>query len=154
MTWRGYETRTLPTIQRTLSDLLCCIFLQEVLYFYNHRFLHTPLMFKYHKLHHQWHSPIAITAAYCHPVEHLTANLFPMLMGPLVLGSHLSTTWIWISMATAGTLFLHSGFHILPLPTSEFHDYHHEKKHHNFGIWGLMDRLYGTNGCHHSDKVH
>lgn len=42
------------------------------------RFLHHRRLYKYiHKKHHEWTAPIAVTAIYCHPLEHLLSNILP-----------------------------------------------------------------------------
>jgi fatty acid hydroxylase domain-containing protein 2 len=73
-------------------------------------------------------APIALTAAYAHPIEHVFSNIIPVIVGPLVMGSHLITTWIWILWVTSETLTAHSGYHLPFLPVSpEAHDFHHLK---------------------------
>ncbi|GBN10655.1 Fatty acid hydroxylase domain-containing protein 2 [Araneus ventricosus] len=129
MVWRGYDSRrNLPGLPRIAFEFLLFIFLEEIIYYYLHRFLHTPFMFKHiHRLHHEWKSPIAINAAYCHPVEHIFANIFPLLLGPFLLGSHLATVWLWISFGTVSTMISHSGFQFPQFPNPEIHDLHHSK---------------------------
>lgn len=97
-------------------------------YFVFLRLLHHPRLYKYiHKRHHEWTSPIAITAVYCHPVEHIFSNLLPPLLGPLILGSHTATSWLWFAIAILSTLNAHSGFHFPFFPSPEAHDFHHLK---------------------------
>ena len=110
------------------------------------RILHHPLLYKYiHKKHHQWTSPIAITAVYCHPLEHLLSNTIPpvlviisikidqnvytilLLQGPTLMSSHLAVSWLWYSIAIITTLNDHSGYHFPGFRSPEAHDYHHLK---------------------------
>ena len=92
------------------------------------RLLHHPRIYKYiHKVHHEWTAPISITAVYAHPIEHLISNVFPVLMGPLMMGSHIATAWLWFSLAIMTTLVSHCGYHLPLLPSPEAHDYHHQK---------------------------
>lgn len=97
-----------------------------------------------HKRHHEWTAPIAITAVYCHPVEHVLSNLVPPLLGVLLLGSHPATAWLWFSVALLSSLNAHSGFHLPFFPSPEAHDYHHLRFNNNYGVLGVLDRLHGT----------
>jgi fatty acid hydroxylase domain-containing protein 2 len=123
------DIRTLPTFQRVVIDLAVYIILREVTFYYFHRLLHHKMIYKYiHKRHHEWTSPIALTSAYCHPIEHVICNIVPIFIGPLVMGSHLATMWIGLLSVTSETMVAHSGYHLPFLPGSpEGHDYHHLK---------------------------
>ena len=46
-----------------------------------YRLLHHRYLYKYiHKKHHEWQSPVALAATYCHPLEHLIANTIPVAL--------------------------------------------------------------------------
>ncbi|KAF5308269.1 hypothetical protein FQR65_LT06262 [Abscondita terminalis] len=94
--------------------------------------------------HHEWTSPIALTAIYAHPLEHIVCNLFPIFCGVFLMGSHVATAYLWYSIAILSTLHSQSGYHLPFLQSPEFHDYHHLKFNQNYGIIGLMDRIHGT----------
>lgn len=81
--YRGYDYGAkLPTFQWVVFELSICILVEEVAFYYSHRLLHHPRIYKFiHKRHHEWTSPIAITAVYCHPVEHVFSNLLPVFSG-------------------------------------------------------------------------
>ncbi|GFY57906.1 very-long-chain aldehyde decarbonylase GL1-11, partial [Trichonephila inaurata madagascariensis] len=127
--WRGYDSgKTIPTFQRFVFDFAVYNLIEEAGFYYGHRLLHHPRLYKYiHKQHHEWTAPIAITATYCHPIEYCFCNLFPVLLGPSLLGSHPFTAWIWFLAATMNTLNSHSGYHFPFLFSPEAHDYHHLK---------------------------
>lgn len=78
-------------------------------------------------MHHEWTAPIAITAIYTHPVEHVLSNITPVFLGIFIMGSHVATAYLWISITIAGTLHHHSGYHLPFSTSSEFHDFHHLK---------------------------
>ncbi|GIY81623.1 hypothetical protein CDAR_587272 [Caerostris darwini] len=156
MAWRGYDSgRSLPSFQRVLFEIAVCALVEEVGFYYSHRLLHHPRLYKHiHKRHHEWTSPIAITAIYCHPVEHILSNLLPAFLGPLILGSHLTTCWLWFCLALLSTLHSHSGFHFPFLPSPEAHDFHHLKFNENYGVLGILDRLHNTNALFRKSKVY
>ncbi|GBN08928.1 Fatty acid hydroxylase domain-containing protein 2 [Araneus ventricosus] len=109
------------------------------------RLLHQPSFYKQiHKVHHEWTAPISISALYGHPVEYIFSILATASIGPLLLGSHVATIWLWFSFVLASTLIAHSGYSY-PFPASPTaHDIHHSKINANFGLWGIMDRIVGT----------
>ncbi|CAG2183777.1 unnamed protein product, partial [Oppiella nova] len=74
--------------------------------------------------------------------------------GPLVLGSHTATAWLWFTLATLSTLNAHSGFHFPFFPSPEAHDYHHLKFNQNFGVLGVLDRLHGTDSQFRKTKAY
>lgn len=156
MAWRGYDAgRALPTFQWCLFELIICVLLEEAGFYYSHRLLHHPRIYKFiHKRHHEWTSPIAITAIYCHPVEHIFSNLVPPLLGPLILGSHTATSWLWFAIAILSTLNAHSGFHFPFFPSPEAHDFHHLKFNQNFGVLGVLDRLHGTDSLFRKSRMY
>lgn len=80
-----------------------------------------------HKQHHEWIAPIGLVALYAHPIEYVLSNLFPLVLGPIVMTSHLMTTWIWFTVALLTTVIHHGGYHLPFTPSNEFHDFHHLK---------------------------
>ncbi|XP_017463115.1 PREDICTED: fatty acid hydroxylase domain-containing protein 2-like, partial [Rhagoletis zephyria] len=127
LVWRGLdESPRVPPVATMLSHLLVYVLVQETSFYYLHRLLHRGRLYRYvHKVHHYWQAPIAISAIYCHPAEHLLANLVPVLLGPLVMGSHRCTISLWLMLVHFVTLNDHSGYHFPMMPSPEFHDYHH-----------------------------
>ncbi|KAK3701717.1 hypothetical protein QZH41_018875 [Actinostola sp. cb2023] len=106
---------------------------------------HHPKIYKYfHKKHHEWTAPVGIISIYAHPLEHLIANLSPIMLGPFLMGSHIATAWLWFFVAITSTNISHSGYHFPYLPSPEAHDFHHLNFNQNYGILGVLDRLHGT----------
>ncbi len=72
----------IPTFYRIFKDWIVFVLLREIAFYYIHRLLHYSRIYKYiHKKHHEWQTPIAITAIYCHPIEHAFGNLLPAFLG-------------------------------------------------------------------------
>ncbi|XP_052613516.1 fatty acid hydroxylase domain-containing protein 2-like isoform X4 [Peromyscus californicus insignis] len=80
------------------------------------------------------------------PVLLLTpvSNMLPVMVGPLAMGSHLSSITVWLSLALIITTISHCGYHLPFLPSPEFHDYHHLKFNQCYGVLGVLDHLHGT----------
>lgn len=140
-----YYSKNIPSLNTVILHLLGCGIIEEILFYYGHRLLHTSYLYKHiHKIHHEWTSPIGITSFYAHPVEMIFGNLLPVFMGPLLLKMHFITTSIWVMGGTLSIIFAHCGYHLPLLPSPEAHDYHHEKFNEMFGVLGILDYLHGT----------
>lgn len=146
MLWRGFlPLRELPTFHWVLAEMAVHILMEEVGFYYSHRLLHSRYLYRYiHKRHHEWTAPIAVTAIYCHPIEHIFSNLIPPFLGVFIMGSHVATAYLWFSLAILSTLNAHSGYHLPFFPSPEAHDFHHLKFNQCFGVLGVLDRLHGT----------
>lgn len=147
--WMMYKPtrslRVLPTFSSVLLELAVFIVVEEIVFYYSHRLLHHRRLYKHiHKKHHEWTAPIAVTAIYCHPLEHLLSNILPPALGTIIMSSHISTSWLWYSMAILRTLNDHSGYHLPFFPSPEAHDFHHLKFTECFGFLGILDYLHGT----------
>ncbi|XP_069114134.1 fatty acid hydroxylase domain-containing protein 2-like [Argopecten irradians] len=144
--WRGCDqTLGLPALLPFIRDLSLCILLEEVTFYYSHRILHSPFMYKrYHKLHHDFTAPFGLVSAYSHPVEFMFSNLGTIMTGPLVIGCDVVTSGVWLFLSVVVTVIHHSGYHLPLLPSPEFHDYHHLKFTGNYGVLGILDWLHGT----------
>lgn len=156
MWWRGLEpVRELPTFHWVLYELAIHILVEEAAFYYSHRLLHSRYLYKIiHKQHHEWTAPIAVTAIYCHPVEHIFSNLLPPFLGVLIMGSHVATAWLWFTLALLSTLNAHSGYHLPFFPSPEAHDFHHLKFNNCFGVLGVLDRLHGTDTNFRSSRAY
>jgi methylsterol monooxygenase len=137
----------LPSVLEVLRDLIVFILVEEVLFFYSHFLLHRRELYDaIHRKHHEFRSPIALAAAYCHPIEMLVANVLPLALGPILMRSHLLTTAIWYFIAIVGTQSHHCGYQFPWFFGNQpkMHDLHHETYTSNFGLLGILDWLHGT----------
>ncbi|KAJ3187228.1 hypothetical protein HK101_009435 [Irineochytrium annulatum] len=150
-TWTSRGSRVdaggMPTLWEIVRDLTVFGAVEEVLFYYCHRALHHPSVYRYiHKQHHEFTSPCGITATYAHPFEHVVSNLLPIVAGPMLMRTHLLTFWTWATIAITTTIATHSGFVLFGMPSPLKHDFHHYRFNSNFGVVGILDWLHGTDG--------
>ncbi|CAL1526800.1 unnamed protein product [Lymnaea stagnalis] len=147
MKWRGCSCspNDLPTFHWAVFELTVFTLIEEICFYYSHRLLHHPRLYRFiHKRHHEWTAPISIVSIYAHPLEHIVSNMLPSALGPILMGSHLATAWMFWALVLLSTTVAHCGYHLPFLPSPEAHDYHHLKFNQNFGVLGVLDRLHGT----------
>ncbi|KAI8846916.1 hypothetical protein BC829DRAFT_418758 [Chytridium lagenaria] len=135
----------LPLAFEIVRDMTVFALVEEVLFYYSHRMLHHPAIYKYiHKKHHEFTAPCGVAATYAHPIEHFFSNMFPIVIGPLFMGSHIFTYWLWLTTAIVTTISTHSGFVVPGMPSPMRHDFHHYRFNSCFGVLGVLDFIHGT----------
>jgi len=143
----------LPSLFVFLRDFVICVIANDTLFYWGHRLLHHPSIYKYvHKQHHEFKINTGISSEYAHPVEHLFSNLVPVA-GNLLMGSHVLVFWVWLVIRIGEIVDTHSGYEFKYSPYSMFkwqggadrHEFHHS---HNTGCFGsftiFWDQICGT----------
>lgn len=147
----------LPSAATVLSQIAVCVAVDDTIFYWAHRAMHTKLLYKHiHKQHHKFHHPIGIATSYAHPAEDLFCNSFATVAGPLLLGCHVTVFWGYLALKLWQSIDAHSGYN-LPFPVSPFsalrtmdcapaHDFHHSHNTGNFGgFFVFWDWVCGTN---------
>jgi len=140
----AYDLRGLPSLWELLWTCYMWVIIQEVMIFYIHRQMHIDkrLYGAIHKVHHAWTSPVSYASIYCHPVEHLVSNIPPLIVGPIICGSHVLAIAVFLFLAVVHVTGVHSGYWVCD--DNGAHDEHHRRFDINYGVNGIMDVLYGT----------
>lgn len=149
----GVHAGPLPPVWVIALQLVFFVYLDDFLYYWMHRTLHVPWLFKrVHGWHHRILTPWAVTGHYMHPLEYgLTGAL--ALVGPILLGAHVFTIWLWIAFRQWEAAEGHCGYelpwtptHLLPFNDGAVHhDVHHARVRGNYaGFLTWTDRTFGT----------
>ena len=136
----------LPPTLSIIGNFMIFIPIEETLFFWIHFMFHRSkfLYKKIHKIHHTYTAPTAYQAVYAHPVEHILINIFPLLLGPVLMRAHVFEGVLWLGLAQLTTLVAHCGYVIPLIPTNPLHDLHHLHFRYNYGVLGVWDYLMGT----------
>ncbi|XP_063405666.1 fatty acid hydroxylase domain-containing protein 2-like [Mytilus trossulus] len=78
----------------------------------------------------------------------------PVILGPIIMGSHLATAWVWYFVTLVSTTISHCGYHFPFLPSQEAHDFHHQMFMNCFGVLGILDRVHGTDNIFRASKAY
>ena len=124
---------------RFILGLPFVMLVQEILFYFIHKFFHESSLYRYHKIHHRWTQTLPWSALDAHPLEHALANMVPVLAGPALLGWPQSWVRIWTILATINTVWVHQ----YRKDNDLHHTAHHKYQTGNYGSeWA--DKLFGT----------
>ncbi|XP_030066989.1 fatty acid hydroxylase domain-containing protein 2-like isoform X2 [Microcaecilia unicolor] len=156
MQWRGNPcSPELPTFHWVLLELFIFTLTVEIVFYYLHRLFHHPKLYRHiHKKHHEWTAPIGVVVLYVHPLEHMTSSLLPVMVGPIIMGSHVATIMLWFCLAFLLSIITHCGYHLPFLPSPEAHDFHHVQFNQCYGVLGLLDHLHSTDTVFKQTKAY
>ena len=102
--------------------------LTDIFFYLGHRLMHSRLLYKYHKLHHEIKYPISIAGLYMHPLDLYIANLSPLGLSTIILNYDILTLKIFIIIQLVyTTLSGHGGYKY------NNHTYHHKLFRYNYG---------------------
>ncbi|MEJ2409691.1 MAG: sterol desaturase family protein [Novosphingobium sp.] len=137
-------------------SLMAYLFLHDTWFYWTHRWMHRPRLFRIaHTVHHASRPPTAWAAMSFHPVEALTgAVVIPALV--FLVPVHAGVLGLVLAIMTVMGITNHMGWEIFPrglvdsrighwLITASHHHRHHENYRCNYGLYfRLWDHLCGT----------
>lgn len=152
-----HTMQSLPSLSTLILQLVIFFLIEDFVFYWGHRLLHTPWLYKHiHSVHHQHAAPFGIAAEYAHPLEVIFLGL-ATLTGPAVVGPHLLTLYIYLALRCVQTVECHSGYDFpwslnrwFPLyGGADFHDHHHRIHSGNYSsTFTWVDRLYHTDSAY------
>lgn len=131
-------------------------FLHDAYFYFAHRAMHHPKIFKWvHLTHHKSNNPSPWTAYAFHPIEALVEAGI-VTVAAFLLPMHRSAIIIYMLFQIGYNVYGHLGYEIYPqnfhkhwlgrwVNTSVAHNMHHKFSVKNYGLWTLIwDRWFGT----------
>ena len=152
-----HSVESIPPLETIIFQIVIFFIIEDFVFYWGHRALHTPWLYKnVHSIHHHHAAPFGLAAEYAHPFEVCFLG-FATLAGPMLFGPHLLTLYTYLALRCCQTVECHSGYDFpwsinrwMPLyGGAEFHDHHHRIHSGNYAstfIW--MDALYRTDSAY------
>lgn len=137
-------------------SILLMIFVHDTYFYWTHRVLHLPGVFKLiHKTHHLSHNPTPWASFSFHPAEAIiSAGIIPIMV--FLIPCHPFAIFAFLTYMTLVNVMGHLGYELFPKRfinskigkwqnTSTNHNLHHQYSKSNFGLYfTIWDRLMGT----------
>lgn len=145
-------------------SMVAMIFLHDAYFYWTHRMMHHPLLYRrYHHTHHMSVSPTPWAAYAFSPIEALVqAGIGPLIV--FTIPVHPAAFGLFMVWQISFNVFGHCGYEIYPqwfmrTPFAYFinsvthHAQHHEKFRSNFSLYfNIWDRLMGTNHAEYEQR--
>ena len=159
----SFQQKDIPTPFQLFLQIVMFALLEDLIFYLNHRLMHTKLLYPLHKVHHNYTHPIQLATQHAHPLDYLMSFVIPAAAGPLLLGhsGHISTSQVWQIIRLAESQYAHCGyefswspFNLIPFQNeTAFHDWHHSSNDGNFAtFFSIWDYVFGTNSSYLKHK--
>lgn len=161
MAWQSGYTRIYLDVSEyhwtyLIISFVVMAFLHDTYFYWIHRLMHHPALFKtFHRVHHESQTPTPWAAFSFHPLEAvLEALILPLLL--FVVPVHPATFLALLTMMTVLSVINHLGYEFYPagfrnhpwgsyLISATHHDTHHRQYRYNYGLYfSAWDRWMGT----------
>ena len=142
-----------------IFSIVWMFFLHDAYFYWSHRLMHHPFLFKWvHLTHHKSNNPSPWTAYAFHPLEAvLETAIVPIIA--FSIPTHRTAIIAYMLFQIIYNIYGHLGYEIFPtnmhkhwlgkwFNTSVSHNMHHKYATQNYGLWTtIWDRTFGT--MHH-----
>lgn len=121
--------------------VILALLIGDLWLYLSHRLLHAYL-YQFHKQHHIYSKPHALTGLYAHPVEYVLSNHLSMMI-PLKIIGRQELIWVETMVVAIDILISHMG-RDTNYPSAKYHTLHHERHNCNYSFAYVSDMLFGT----------
>lgn len=132
-----------PTALQYAYQCVVHYLLYETFFYWTHRAMHHRLLYAHHRLHHSTKTSLGITGLYTSPLDFLITQALPVLLPPIVAGSHVFVCWMYTPIVAINSAHSHSSYHFPGLPNPHEHSEHHRLFSVAYGT-GPWDYIMGT----------
>jgi sterol desaturase/sphingolipid hydroxylase (fatty acid hydroxylase superfamily) len=121
--------------------VVLALFIGDLWLYATHRLLHRYL-YQFHKQHHIYTKPHALTGLYAHPIEYILSNHLSMIIPLKIIARH---EFIALESAVVAVdiLISHMGRNA-NYPSAKYHTLHHERHDCNYSFAYISDMIFGT----------
>jgi sterol desaturase/sphingolipid hydroxylase (fatty acid hydroxylase superfamily) len=148
-----------------ILSVLIILFMHDTYFYWMHRLMHHPRLYRYvHLVHHRSVNPSPWAAYAFHPLEALLeAGIIPLIL--LLLPIHPIAFFSFVTLMLWFNVYGHLGYELFPkklyrhplgrwLNSSIYHNQHHERFHGNYSLYfTFWDRWMGTLRADSAAKV-
>ncbi|MCI5056884.1 MAG: sterol desaturase family protein [Flavobacteriales bacterium] len=147
-----------------LASYLIVLFIHDTYFYWSHRFMHLPKIYKYvHRVHHKSTNPSPWASFSFHPWEAIINNSFFFIV-IFLIPVHSSVLIVFSFISMLINIKGHLGFELFPKgfmknkwlnwnTTATHHNMHHESFNHNFGFYfTFWDKIMGTEAPNYEEK--
>ena len=100
--WPSYRTLFRDNVALTLAH--------EFGFYWCHRLAHHPRLYRFHKVHHEYHQNTVLAAQHEHPIDYIVTIATPALLAIMAVGPHSFTLFQWIIWLIMANLDDHCGY--------------------------------------------
>lgn len=149
----SFSTADWPSYEVLLRDNLALTLVHEFGFYWCHRLAHHPRLYKFHKVHHEYHQNTILAAQHEHPIDYIITIATPALLAVTLIQPHSFTLFQWIGWLIFANIDDHLGYEFPWSPVRWFpfaaatsmHEFHHSN---NMGCFAsklsIYDRLFNS----------
>ena len=142
-----------PSYRQLAFDNAALTLVHEFFFYWSHRMMHLPQLYKYHKVHHEYKQNTVLASQHNHPIDWIMSIGTPALLALVIVDPHSISLFQRIPWVIIANLDDHCGYEFPWSPVRWFylaartdqHDFHHSR---NMGCFssklGIYDALFGS----------